>query len=102
MGYSLNHGNGLNSGKGLCKPLQPFVLKEKPANYYDHTCRGLGYITLPPQSESESDESLPSKSSDSSNWDSDISVGGNLQKALCQHDIYQSEGARQRHKVIRR
>ena len=37
--------------------------------------RGLRYVTLPPQSEPESDGSLPSQSSDSSSWDSDCSKG---------------------------
>ena len=55
--------------------MQPFISEEKPANYYDRTRRGLGYVTPPSQSESKSDDSLPSSSSDSSNWDSDISVG---------------------------
>jgi len=48
MGYSLNRGDGLNFGKGRHIPLQPFVPEEKPPNYYDYTCRGLGYITLSP------------------------------------------------------
>ena len=75
MGYNLNRGDGLNFDKRWCIPLQPFISEGKQANYYDRTCRGLRYITLPPQSESESNESLPSQSLDSFNWDSDISVG---------------------------
>ena len=61
IGYSLNRGDGLNFGTGRHIPLQPFVLEENPTNYYDRTSKGLGYVTPPPQSESESDESLPSK-----------------------------------------
>ena len=75
IGYDLNCEDGLNFGKGWRIPLQPFVPEEKPANYYNHTLRGLSYVTLPPQSGSEYDESLPSQSSDSSSWDSNISVG---------------------------
>jgi len=36
---------------------------------------GVGYVTPSPQSELETDGSLPSQSSDSSSWDSTISVG---------------------------
>ena len=74
MGYDLHRGEGLNFGKGQCIPLQPFVPKGKPVNYYDQSCRGLGYITQSIQSDSEYDKSLPSHSSDSSNWESDVSV----------------------------
>ena len=74
MGYNLNRGDGLNFGKGPHILLQPFVLEGKPANYHVRTHRRLGYVTPLPQSESESDESLSSQSSDSSNWDSDINV----------------------------
>ena len=55
--------------------MQPFVPEGKPPNYYDRTHRELGYVTLPPQSEPESDRLLPSQSSDSSSWDSDGSIG---------------------------
>ena len=88
MGYSLKCGDGLNFSKGRRVPLQPFVPEGKPPNYYDRGCRGLGYVTPPLQSETESDKSPPSQSSDSSSWDSNCSMGGNLQKATCQHDIY--------------
>ena len=74
MWYSLNRGDGLNFGKGWHIPLQTFMPKEKPANYYNHTNMGLGYVTLSSQSESKSDESLPSQFLESSSWDSDISV----------------------------
>ena len=67
MGNNLNLGDGLNFGKGLRIPLQPFVLEGKPLNYYNRTRRGLGYVTPPSQLESESDESLPSQSSNLSN-----------------------------------
>jgi len=73
--YSFNHGDGLNFDKGRRIPLQPFLPEGKSTNYYDRMHRGLGYITLPPPSESEFDKSLPSQLSDLSNWDSDISVG---------------------------
>jgi len=74
MRYNLNHGDGLNFSKERRIPLQPFVPEGKPVNYYDRTREGWN-MPPPPYSESESDESLPSQSSDSSSWDSDISVG---------------------------
>jgi len=74
MGYNLDRGDDLNFGKGRHIPLQPFVPEGKSANYYDRTCRGLGFVTPSSQSESKSDESLPSQSSESSNWNSNISV----------------------------
>ena len=67
IGYNLNRGDGLDFGKRRRIPLQPFVPEGKPSNYYDRTYRGLGYVTPPPQSES--------KSSGSSGWVFDISVG---------------------------
>jgi len=33
--YNLRRGEDQNFGKGRDIPLQPFVLKEKHANYYD-------------------------------------------------------------------
>ena len=66
MGYDLRRGEGLNFGKGGRIPLQPFVMKGKPANYYDQTHRELGYITSSIQSDSEFERSLLSYSSDSS------------------------------------
>ena len=75
MGYNLRRGEGLNFRKGRWIPLQPFILKKKSVNYYDQTRRGLGYITPSVQSDSESEKSLPSHSLDSSNWESDVSVG---------------------------
>ena len=77
MGYNLRQGDGLNFGKGRRIPLQPFVLKGKPQNYYDRTRRGLGYVTPPEQSESEDESfsSTQSQSSSLSEWESDVSVG---------------------------
>jgi len=66
MGYNLHSGEGLNFGKGRRIPLQPIILKGKPANYYDQTHRGLEYTTPSIQSDSESKKPLPSHSSDSS------------------------------------
>ena len=74
MRYDLRCGEGLNFEKGWLIPLQPFVPKGKPANYYDQTHRGLGYIISSVQSDSESEKPLPSNSSDSSSWESDVSV----------------------------
>ena len=75
MRYNLNRRDGLNFGKGGVYLLQPFVPEGKPPNYYDHTRKGLGYVTLPPQSEPGTDGILPSQSSYSSSWDFDGSVG---------------------------
>ena len=47
--------------------------KGKLANYYDKTCRRLGYVTPPTLLQSE-DESLPSHSVTSSEWESDVSM----------------------------
>jgi len=41
IGYDLHHGEGLNFEKGRRIPLQPFILKVKPANYYDQIA-GVG------------------------------------------------------------
>jgi len=65
----------LNFGRGRRGLLRTFVPKGKPADYYDKTRKGLGYITPPAQSQSEGDESFPSHSSSSSEWESDVSVG---------------------------
>jgi len=73
IGYDLQQANGLNFGRGRCGLLRTFVPKGKSANYYDKTCRGW-YITPHAQSQSEGDESLPSHSSSSSEWESNVSV----------------------------
>jgi len=75
MGYDLRWGEGLNFGRGRSIPLQLFIPKEKPANYYDQTRRGLAYTTPSVQSDLESEKSLPSHSSYSSGWESDVSMG---------------------------
>ena len=66
MGNDLRRDENLNFERGRHIPLQPFVLKEKPANYYDQTRMGLGYTIPSVQSDSESKKSLPSHSSYSS------------------------------------
>jgi len=68
-------GWGLNFGKRRRIPLQPSLPKGKSTNYYDQTRKGLGYVTPSTQSESETKESRPSHFSDSSSWESDVSVG---------------------------
>jgi len=75
MGYNLHHENGLNFRRGRRSLLRTFVSKGKLANYYDKTHRGLGYVTPPTQFQSKRDESLPSHSSSSSEWETDVSVG---------------------------
>ena len=74
MEYDFRRSESLNFGKGRCIPLQPSVLKGKPANYYDQTRRGLGYTTPSIRFDSESKKYLPSHFSDSSEWEFDISV----------------------------
>ena len=49
--------------------------KGKPVNYYDKTHRGLGYVTPPTLFQSEDNESIPSCSASSSEWESDVSIG---------------------------
>ena len=74
MGYNLQSGKGLNFDKGRRVPLTHFVPKGKPESYYHQTRRGLGYVTPPTEEESGVVHSIPSHSSDSSEWDSDVSV----------------------------
>jgi len=76
-GYSLQHGKGLNFKKGRRGFLRNFVPRGKPANYYDNTRRGLGYVTPTPPAmvQSEDNKSTPSHSASSSEWDSNVSVG---------------------------
>ena len=77
MGYNLKHGEGLNFGKGRRSLLRNFVPKGKPANYYDNTRRGLGYVTPKPPAtvQSKDDKPILSHSASSSEWDSDVNVG---------------------------
>ena len=77
IGYSLQRGSGLNFRKGWCDFLCNFVLKGKPAKYYDKTRSGLGYVTPSPSTSfrSEDNKPIPSCSASSSEWESDISVG---------------------------
>ena len=77
MGYSLQRENGLNFKKGRRDFLHKFVPKGEPANYYDKTRRGLGYVT-PPLSTSvqfKDNKSIPSRSASSFEWELDVSVG---------------------------
>ena len=69
---------GLNFGKGRRSLMRNFVPKGKPANYYGNTRRGLGYVTPTSSAtvQAEDDEPIPSHSASSSEWDSDISIGG--------------------------
>jgi len=77
MGYDLIKKSGLNFGKGRRTLFRSFVPKGKAPNYYHKTLRGLGYISTPIPSTSESEESLyHDHSSCTSSWESDVSVGG--------------------------
>ena len=51
--------------------------KGKPANYYDKTRRGLGYVTPPPPItvQFKDNKPIPSRSASSFEWESDVSVG---------------------------
>jgi len=77
MGYNLQRRSGMNFEKGRRGFLRNFVPKRKPANYYDKTHRGLGYVTPPsPTSfQSEDNKSIPSHSTTSSEWELDVSIG---------------------------
>ena len=57
--------------------MRDFVPKGKPANYYDSTRRGLGYVTPTSSAtvQAKDHEPIPSHSASSSEWDSDVSVG---------------------------
>jgi len=75
MGYDLTNGPGLNFSKGRRTLLRSFVLKGKTPDYYHRTRRGLGYVSTPIPSASESEESLYNDySSGTSSWESDVSV----------------------------
>ena len=76
IGYDLTSGPGLNFGKGRRTLLRSFVPKGKTPDYYHRTRRGLGYISTPAPSNSDSEESLyHDYSSGTSSWESDVSVG---------------------------
>jgi len=75
MGYNLQHEKGLNFRKERHDLLRNFAPKEKSANYYDKTHRGLGYVTPPTLHQSKDNESIPSHSATSFEWESDVSVG---------------------------
>jgi len=74
----LKQGGGLNFEKGRRSLMHNFSPKGKPANYYDSTRKALGYVT-PTSSvtiQVKDDGPIPSQSASSSEWDSDISIGG--------------------------
>ena len=82
MGYDLINRPGLNFGKGRRSLLRSFVPKGKAPDYYHQTRRGLGYVSTPVPSASDSEEpSGHDHSSGTSSWESDVSVG-NIFKAL--------------------
>jgi len=80
MGYNLARGPVLNFSRGRRTLLRSFVLKVKAPNYYHRTRKGLGYVSTPILSASESKESLyHNHSSGTSSWESDISIGNIFQ-----------------------
>ena len=80
----MKHGAGLNFEKGRRGLMRNFVPKGKPANYYDSTRRGLGYVTPTSSAtiQAKDDGSVPSHSASSSEWDSDVSIGGMFKTSL--------------------
>ena len=58
IGYDLTSRLGLNFGKGRRTLLRSFVPKGETPDYYHRTRRGLGYVSTPIPSASESEESL--------------------------------------------
>ena len=58
MGYDLTNGPGLNFSKGRRTLLRSFMPKGKTSDYYHQTRRGLGYVSTPIPSASDSEESL--------------------------------------------
>ena len=76
MGYNLQHRKSLNFRKGRRGFLRNFVPRGKPANYYDITRRGLGYVTPTPPAmvQSEDNKPIPSHSASSFEWDSDVNM----------------------------
>jgi len=83
MGYDLASGPGLNFGKGRRTLLQSFVPKGKASDYYHQTHRGLGYVSTPVPSASDSGgSSRHDYSSGTSSWESDVSVGNIFRELL--------------------
>ena len=75
MGYDLMKKSGLNFGIERRTLLRSFISKGKAPDYYHKTWRGLGYISTPIPSTSESEESLYyDHSSGTSSWESNVSV----------------------------
>src|SRR5438270_7132891 len=69
-GYRFEDKEGLNCGKGRKAPLESF----NPRGWKDH--RGLGYSTMPDQSDVDSNPlARYDHSSDTSSFSSDVSVG---------------------------
>ena len=74
MGNNLTKRSGHNFSKGKQALLRSFVPKGKDPDYYH---RGLGYVSTPVLSDSESEEKVYNDSSSATwSWDSDVSVGG--------------------------
>ena len=75
MGYDFTKRSGLNFGKGKRALLLSFILKGKDPDYHRKTRRGLGYVSIPISSDSESEEEVyHDNSSATSSRDSDVSV----------------------------
>ena len=83
MGYDLTKGSGLNFDRGKRVLLRSFVPKAKNPDYYHKTRRGLGYVTTPVSSDSESEEEVyHDSSSTTSLWDSDVSISDIFESLL--------------------
>lgn len=76
MGYDFKKKLSLNFGKGVRTQPRPFIPKGKDANYYNISKIGLGYVSNPTTSESNSKELVyHDPLSSTSSWSSDASVG---------------------------
>src|SRR3954464_10337049 len=78
-GYDLEEKPRLNYGKGVRALPLPFVPEGREANYYQEAKRGLGYTSPPLRlSHRPTCVEIVSRdySSDTSSWESDVSLGG--------------------------
>ena len=80
MGYDLASGLGLNFGKGRQTLLRSFIPKGKAPDYYHRTRRGLGYMSTPIPSASESEESLYHNTRQAHHHGSQMSVSATSSK----------------------
>jgi len=88
IGYDLISCPDLNFDKRRWTLLRPLVPRGKTPEYYHRTRRGLGYVSTPIPSASESDESLyHDHSSCTSSWESDVSVDDIFKNLSIEHGL---------------